>query len=141
MTVQTVTVQMPQTLYQRLERLAKLTRRPLEKLVVQTLEAGAPPLPDDLPEATRGMLMALENLDDAALWQVARSVVDPEQWEQHCSLLEKNQQGALTDAERTHLTYLRQEADALMLRKAYAWVLLKWRGYHLPSLADLEAQA
>lgn len=141
MTVQTVTVQMPQTLYQRLERLAKLTRRPLENLVVQTLEAGALPLPDDLPEATRGMLTALENLDDTALWQVARSVVDPEQWDQHCLLLEKNQQGTLTGAERAHLIHLRQEADALMLRKAYAWVLLKWRGYHLPSLADLEAQA
>jgi hypothetical protein len=35
---------------------------------------------------------------------------------------------------------LRQKADQLMLRKAYAYVLLKWRGHRLPTLAELEAQ-
>ena len=35
---------------------------------------------------------------------------------------------------------LAQEADLLALRKAYAAVLLKWRGHRLPSLAELEAQ-
>ena len=46
----TVAVHIPEPLYQRLRRLATLTRQPVESLVVQTLDAGIPPLPDELPE-------------------------------------------------------------------------------------------
>jgi hypothetical protein len=140
MTVQTVAIQVPQPLYHRLERLAKLARRPLEDLVVQTLDVGIPPLPDDLPQEMRPDLLALEELDDGALWQVARGEVGPEQQEKHSLLLEKNRMGTITEAEREKLTQLRQEADQLMLRKAYAYVLLKWRGHRLPTLTELETQ-
>jgi len=141
MTIHTIAIQMPQPLYRRLERLAELSRRPVESLVVQTLDASVPPLPDDLPEEMRGDLLALEELDNETLWQVARSVVSPEQQAKHSLLLEKNRRDAITEAERVTLTQLRREADQLMLRKAYAYVLLKWRGYRLPTLAELEAQA
>ena len=139
MSVQTLTIQMSQSLYQRLERVSKLTRRPLEKVVAQTLESNIPPLPDTLPPVMRDALVALEALSDEALWQVARSVVSPEQQEQHHLLLEKNKAGTLTEAEHESLTRLREDADLLMLRKAYAYVLLKWRGYRLPTLTELEA--
>ena len=141
MTLETIAIQMPQSLYQRLERLSQLTQRSLENLVVQTLEAGIPCLPDDLSREMRDMLMALESLDDDTLWQVARGMVDPEQWQQHRQLLEKSKLDALTATERERLALLERKADALMLRKAYAYVLLKWRGYHLPTLAELETQA
>jgi len=131
---------MPQPLYRRLERLAKLTRRPVESLVVQTLEANIPPLPDDLPDEMRDDLLALEELSDEALWQVARSVVNPEAQAEYRLLLEKNRLGTITESEQARLAQLRQEADRLMLRKAYAYVLLKWRGYRLPTLAEMEAQ-
>lgn len=140
MAVQTVTIQMSQSLYQRLERISQLTRRPLEKVVAQTLESTIPPLPDTLPPVMRDALLALEALSDEALWQVAHSVVSPEQHEQHSRLLEKNKATTLTAAERDLLARLRQDADLLMLCKAYAYVLLKWRGYRLPTLAELEAQ-
>jgi hypothetical protein len=132
---------MPQPLYRRLERLSELTRRPLEDLVVQTLSVGVPPLPDDLPAEMRQDLMALEDLDDDALWQVARSEASPERWEQHRLLLEKNRLRTISAPEQATLARLRQEADQLMLRKAYAYVLLKWRGHRLPTLAELEAPA
>lgn len=141
MTIQTVAIQMPQPLYHRLQRLAELTRRPLENVVVQTLDSNVPPLPDDLPDEMRGDLLALESLDDDTLWQVARSTVSPERREQIGLLLEKNRLGTITEPERATLAQLRREADQLMLRKAYAYVLLKWRGYRLPTLAELEAQA
>ncbi|MBC8448447.1 MAG: hypothetical protein H8D78_11920 [Chloroflexi bacterium] len=141
MTVQTIAIQMPPPLYRRLERLAELTRRPLESVVVQTLDSNIPPLPDDLPAKMRGDLLALEVLNDDALWRVARSAVSPEQQEQIGFLLEKNRLGTITKPERATLAQLRREADQLMLRKAYAYVLLKWRGYRLPTLAELEAQA
>ncbi len=140
MAVQTVAIQMPQPLYNRLERLSELTRRPMENLVVKTLDASVPLLPSDLPQEMQGDLRALENLDDKSLWQVARSVVSPERQAQHSLLLEKNSRETITEPERATLTQLRQRADQLMLRKAYAYVLLKWRGRRLPTLAALEAQ-
>ena len=135
------TIQIPETLYRRLERLAQLTRRPVEELVTRALEASMPPLPENLPDSMRVDLLALEHLSDDELWRVARSAVSPEQSARHGELLAKNSAGVLDKSERALLAQLRQEADALMLRKAYAYVLLKWRGHRLPTLAQLEAMA
>jgi hypothetical protein len=140
MTEQTVAIHIPAPLYQRLERLATLTNHSLEQVVVQTLAAGVPPLPDDVPEAMRASLTALESLDDAALWQVAREMMSPEQQEQFFQLREQQQAGTIPDDGRATLAQLHQDADRLMLRKAYAYVLLKWRGQRLPTLDALEAQ-
>ena len=140
MTVQTIAINVPQPVYSRYERLARLTRRPLESLIAQTLNANVPPLPDDLPDEMQRDLVTLETLDDQALWQAARGTASPQQQAQHRLLLEKNRSDTLTPAEQESLARLRQDADRLMLRKAYAYVLLKWRGYRLPTLAELEAQ-
>ena len=130
------TIQIPDVIYRRLERLAKLTRRPMEELVTRALEASIPPLPENVPDSMRADLLALERLSDDELWRVARSAVGLEQSERHGELLAKNSAGTLTETERAVLAQLRQEADALMLRKAYAYTLLKWRGHRLPTLAQ-----
>jgi hypothetical protein len=140
MTVQTVPIEVPVSLYRRLERLAKLTNRSLENVVEQTLTASMPPLPDTLSDEVRDNLQALETLDNTALWQVAQSVVSPEHQEEVSLLLEKNKSATITDSERARLFELQTQADLLMLRKAYAYVLLKWRGHRLPTLAELESQ-
>jgi hypothetical protein len=51
-------------------------------------------------------------------------------------LLEKNK-GEITSEERLELAELRIEADRLMLRKAYAWAVLRWRGQSIPALNEL----
>lgn len=140
MTNQTVAIHIPESLYQRLERLATLTNHSLEQVVVQTLAASVPPLPDDVPDSMREGLIALEALDDAALWQVAHAMIRPEQQEAFFQLREQRQAGTITDDGRATLAQLQQDADQLMLRKAYAYVLLKWRGHRLPTLEELEAQ-
>ncbi|MCE7937909.1 hypothetical protein DCC79_06805 [bacterium] len=61
--------------------------------------------------------------------------------ERYDALLEANTAGTLDDAGRDGLRELRLKADRLMFEKAYAALLLKWRGQHVPSLADLEATA
>jgi hypothetical protein len=141
MSDQTLAIHMPELLYRRLSRLAELTHRPLESLVVQTLSANVPPLPEDLAEPEREALLALETLDDTTLWQVARSMIAPTQHERLSELLERQRDSALTPDEMTELADLRRAADLLMLRKAYAYVLLKWRGRRIPTLAELETQA
>ena len=140
MTTDTVAIQVPQSLYHRLERMADLTQRPLESLVVQALSSSIPLLPDDLPPAMRDALVALERLSDDELQQEAGATFPAEQYEQYAALREKRRARTITAPEQATLAHLAQEADLLTLRKAYAAVLLKWRGHRLPTLAELEAQ-
>lgn len=139
MDIETVAVQLPQTLYRRLERLSALTQRPLESLIVQTLSSTIPLLPDDLPEPARQALLQLEALNADELWQVERSTFPPDQVERYRLLREQRRAGTLNAEEQTTLEQLAQAADLLTLRKAYAAVLLKWRGHRLRSLTDLQA--
>ncbi len=139
MSESTVAIHMPQPLYQRLQRLAALTHRPLESLVLQALDANIPPLLEDMPEPVREDLAALEALDDDALRLVAQGVWNPEQSARYTELLYKERMGTITQAEKATLEALYQEANGHMLCKAYANVLLKWRGHHLPNLAELAA--
>jgi len=52
-------------------------------------------------------------------------------------LLQRNQAGELTQAERERLASLQHAADRVMLRKARAAVLLRFRGQRIPTLAEL----
>ncbi len=52
-------------------------------------------------------------------------------------LRERKADGTLTPEGQEWLTRISQDADAVTLRKAHAYVLLKSRGHHLPTLADL----
>lgn len=139
MAAETVAIPIPQALYRRLERLSALTQRSLESVLVQALSSTLPLLPDDLPEPARQTLLQLEHLSDEALWQVTQSTFPSVQYEQWVALRTQKQAGSLGAEGQTKLEQLMQEADLLTLRKAYAAVLLKWRGHRLPSLADLEA--
>jgi hypothetical protein len=49
-------------------------------------------------------------------------------------LLDRHQEGTISDSERLELTELRREADRFMLRKAHAAVLLRWRGRNISTL-------
>ena len=94
------------------------------------MQVGSPPSWEDSPAAFQADLAALDRLDDEALWRTVRSRrTDTGRMEE---LLEKNANDQLTQAERAELTHLRTEADGLMLRKAHAAALLRWRGHTLP---------
>ncbi|MBI4769788.1 MAG: hypothetical protein HY784_05065 [Chloroflexi bacterium] len=140
MTVQTLTVSLPETLYQRLQAAARTSARAVEDVVVQTLaRALPPPIEDDLPPALRDELKAMERLSDDALWQLARATLNADKVALYDVLLERNQAGALTAEGRELLARLREEAEALTLRKAHAFSLLNARGVPLPTLEQLKA--
>lgn len=75
----------------------------------------------------------LDRLDDHTLWQIARSHKTRAEMERYDELLEQNQEQTLTEAEQLELMGLRQEVDRLMLCKAQAAVLLRWRGHQVPA--------
>jgi hypothetical protein len=127
-----ITLQLPDPLYQRLINTAHATQRPLEAVILQALEVGSPPSWDDVPESFRSDLEALDRCDDSALWAIVRDRKSANEMTRYDELLERNQAGTLTEAERGELVTLRTEADRLMLRKAQAAALLRWRGHLVP---------
>ena len=82
-------------------------------------------------------LVALESLDDQALWQVMLESVPLDLQHRLHDLLLCNQAGMLTGSEHEQLAVLQQQADLVMLRKARAAVLLRFRGKRVPTLAEL----
>lgn len=135
-----ITIRLPANALRRLRRVAEIARRPLDDVIAQTLQSTLPPLPEDMPAAMQQELAALENLSSASLhWQM-RAQCDPVDLQRYDELLAVNAAGALDDTERQELARLRAEADRLMFRKAYAALLLKWRGERVPTLAELGAE-
>ena len=132
MLVETVTLQLPERLYLRLANTANATQRSLEEVILHALRVGSPPAWEDAPSEFQADLAAMDRLDDEALWQIARSRRTTADMKRYDFLLERNQSGGLTEAERLELMSLRAEADRFVLRKAHAAVLLRWRGHNVP---------
>ena len=133
MDTEIIEIHMPDVLLHRLERLAKLTHRPLETLIVQRLSSTLPPLPDDLAPEWRDALLALESLSDDELQEVAASMMSEGDYERLSKLRDREAEGTLTPEEPAALESMWRDVDLLTLRKAYAAVLLKWRGTELSS--------
>jgi hypothetical protein len=132
MTTQTVTLQLPESLYIRLQQAARATRRTLEDMLLHTVRIGSPPRWDDAPAEFQVDLAMLDRLDDEALWYIARSRKTEADMERYQELLDKNANSILSASERDELTNLRVESDRFMLCKAHAVALLRWRGYQVP---------
>ncbi len=129
MALQTVTLQLPENIYQRLRRMAETTRQPLEEVVFHSIQGNLPPVTDDLPIEMQNELATLQNLSDDTIWKIAKTPVDSKSWRRHQFLLQKNETKTLSQAEQQELAQLRQDIDHLILRRSYALALLKWRGH------------
>ncbi len=141
MTVRTITVTVPEDVYTQLETQARSSARSVDDLVAQTLARGLPPAAEpDLPLAVQAELNAMEQLSDEALWAIARSTANDDKIALYDLLIARQNDGSLTAEGRRVLTQLREESDALMVRKAHAYAILRHRGYTLPTLDELHAQ-
>ncbi|MBS9387365.1 hypothetical protein VB638_01555 [Dolichospermum sp. UHCC 0684] len=100
-------------------------------------QINAPPAIDYAPLELQGELIAMQELTIEELLTIAQSQIPESQQELHFQLLEKNQNNQLSESDRLLLKSLRVSADYLMLKKAYAYALLKWRGFSLPDFEQL----
>lgn len=135
-----LTVTLPDDLYRRLQRQAQVVNRPVSEVAVTVLESLVVAVEDDLPPALQAELTAMAYLSDDTLWEIAGSVMNQDKIALYDLLLDRHQSGTLTPEGQAWLDTLRNEADALMLRKAQAYALLKSRGHKLPTLDSLRAQ-
>ncbi len=129
----TVTLDLPEQLYEHLAAQAQVADRPLSAVVVETLARNTPlAIEEDLPLTLQRELKAMDALSDEVLWTIAQSTMNPDKVALYDLLLERQQDGDLTLEGHELLNRLRHEADALMLRKAHAYALLKSRGHSFP---------
>jgi len=128
-------LQLPDDVYQRVRRAANGMKQPVEKALIRIVTAATPSL-DKVPLAYRADLEALEDRSDKELWKIAKTRLSLKNERRLAKLLDKNQDGTLTDGERQALTDLRIDADRVTLRRSYAYLLLKYRGHRIPNLAD-----
>ena len=139
--MQTVTVSLSENIYRRLQHASEIAGKPIHEFAAQSVAENLPPLLDMIPARYRDDLRQMEKLSDDELQAIARNRVDEKSQRRHKRLLKKNSAGTLTEDERKALTEMRLAADGVMLRKAYAFLLLKLRGYRLPSVRELESEA
>jgi len=132
MTLRTVTMQLPENLYLRLQQTAQATQQSFEAILLRALQVGSPPTWDTAPAEFQADLADLDRLDDAALWRMARTRATSTQMDRYQTLLDKNANETLSARERAELTQLRTEFDRQMLRKVHAAALLQWRGHQIP---------
>ena len=134
---------LPDPLYKQLEVQAQVIARSVNELVVSTLTRNFLSSPDeqDIPSALQVELNAMENLSDEVLWQIAQSKFNDDKVALYDVLLERYHANTLTLEGRKWLDRLREESDALMLRKAHAYTVLQSRGKRLPSLTELRTHS
>jgi hypothetical protein len=132
-----LTIDLPESAVVRLSRLAELTNQPLSELVIQSIAGNLPPAIDTAPAQMQAELLTLQTLSVDRLRQIAQSQIDSDQQERHLALLDRNQEGTLTQAEQQELRDLALAADQLMLKKAHACAILRWLGQPIRDLNQL----
>jgi hypothetical protein len=132
-----VTIELPDDVFQRLSQLAEAMNRPVAEVVAQSFIGIFPPEIDLASSELRPELLKMQFLSDAELVSIAQAMVTIEQQSYHEELLAKNAENILSDNEREELVRLRSMIDRQMLCKAHAWSILRWRGHRVPTLAEI----
>ena len=125
----TVTLQIPDGIYRRLEVQAKARSQSLEEILVHALNVGSPPDVNDVPTELKANLADLDTMSDDELLILMQDKKPIADFDRYDELLDLKADRLLMPSETQELEQLRKESDLFMLRKAQAAVLLKWRGY------------
>ena len=127
-----VSINIPQSLYQRLEQTATRLQKPVESFLIETLQAALPVV-DEIPSHIEAEVAALDHLSTVALQEVTQNDMRLEDQQALEQLLDLQTLQPLTEVEETRLAELRVEYGRVLLRKARAFALLAERGQTLSS--------
>jgi hypothetical protein len=124
----TITLNLPETVYEQIQQAAETARRPINDVLVEAIAAVAPVV-NTASDHLRAALAHMAYLNDAALWQAARTTMLPEQRARLATLHDKQQYTSLTPEEQAEEQALLRLYRETLLVRAQAAVLLKQRGY------------
>lgn len=135
---QTVILQLPDNVYYHAKRAAEASQKAVEEVLITNLSNAVPPLVDEMTSPFKEELREMVLMSDNKLIELTKKELSIAQQQKYARLLRQNSQGTITPKEEQELEALQIEADRLMLKRAYAYNLLKWRGHSIPSLKELE---
>ncbi len=128
-----ITIHISDLLYRQLRQATSLFHQPAETIILNSLNHTLPPLLQEIPDEYQYDVFPLLSMNDEELQDESQRTFSPERWQEYERLLERKKTSSLTHDEEQTLNTLRHEADIVMFRRSYAAVLLKRRGYHLPT--------
>ena len=109
----------------------------METFHAERITETLPPVSEQFPSETQTFLQAMERMDTKALLELTKRTLPADELEAYEELLAKNSQGTLTVSEQIQLKALGDKARMLTLEKSHAYLILKWRGYPLPTRQTL----
>ena len=118
----TVTLDVPEDVYQRADRVARTTAQPVEKVIVDWITP--PPLISDMIGSE---IVELERLSDEELIHVARSSMPESDVARLRDLFAEHRERDLAGREQREVVTLVEREDLYTLRKARALFLLRKR--------------
>ena len=121
-----IEISLPDAVYQRAQRLAQVSHRGIAEVLVDTLTCSLPVLEPSEGEPS------LSELSDAAIIALTHLQLAPHEDQRLSRLLNQQQAGELTDAERAELWTLMQRYQVGLLRKAQALREAVQRGLRKP---------
>ncbi len=128
MAIHPVTLNISEEIYRQIQRAAERLQRPMHDVLVEAVSAVAPVM-DVAPAALRVSLAQLAYMNDAALWQMARTTLSLAQRERMANLHAQQQEVGLTSTEKLEEVELLQQYKDTQLVRAQAILLLNQRGY------------
>jgi hypothetical protein len=131
MAISEYTISIPNSLYEKAQRLARQTSQSVDDIICTWLEDALDQPMLDLPSDERAELHAMSYLSTEALWTIAREQMHPDLQHSMSQLMDKNSQGTITEDEFRDLSELVERGLRLTLRKSQAMKLLLDRGYSL----------
>ncbi len=137
MSAQTIQLDLPETVYQQIQRAAEKTHRPFNDVLIEAVSAVAPVM-EMPPSSLRTALAQMTYLNDAALWQAARATMQQSERERMEALHDQLQRTGLSIQERQEEQKLLALYQETILVRAQAAVLLKQRGYDISNLKQFE---
>ena len=135
-------IQLPESLFRRLQQQARGEQRSVDEWIQQTLTRNLPvlvELEDDMPPTLRSELDAMSNFSDAALWVLAKGTLSAELLSEWDALGADSERRKLTPDEAERQAMLSREYDEMLLRRAHAAMLLQSRGHDLSDPTILAA--
>ncbi|MEH2184134.1 hypothetical protein [Nostoc sp.] len=110
-----IIITLPDDIYQRAERFARLANRDVTSILVDTIQLSIPPVSEDISH-----LEPVSVLSDEQVLALTELEMEPEQDTRLSELLDRQQSGTLTEGDRSELQTLMQVYQEGLLRKATA---------------------
>ena len=132
----TITVTLPETLYERIRETATASSMSFDEALAQSIALSLPALEHELSPDIRLELAALALMSDDELRGIADSAMDERGQTRLEDLAEIQKQRSLSTSEHSDLEQLMEDAQRLMLRKSEAYRLLARRGHEIFGLPN-----